>query len=77
MNEIIIGLVSPIGTEKDVVVKTLQENIEAYDPACKVTKISLFGDIIQVQERAPSSQIPKLFMYYLKMEFCNLKRWPL
>ena len=47
MNEIIIGLVSPIGTEKDVVVKTLQENIEAYDPACKVTKISLFGDIIR------------------------------
>lgn len=74
MNEIIIGLVSPIGTEKDVVVKTLQENIEAYDPACKVTKISLFGDIIEVQERAPSSQIPKLFMYYLKMEFCNLIR---
>lgn len=64
--EVIIGLVAPLGTQKELFMDLLKKNFNLKD--IDVIDVSVTKELIQIPE---SLNISKSLDYYLKMEICS------
>lgn len=63
--EIVLGIVSPLGTNKDLFKKALESQLKLNK--IKLVEISLTRELIKFKEL----QIPKSLEYFLKMQICS------
>lgn len=65
-SEIILGIVSPLGTNKEIFKKLLKENFKSHD--IKLINLSVTDSLIEIPSRL---NISKSLEYYLKMQICS------
>ena len=87
INEIFVGLIAPIGTDKEKFIKEFESELNSEDQNSELIVINIFEKsnqnrkkdnednsplhLFNVRKQPGIPEIPKIFLYFLKMEFCN------